>query len=226
MRNFALAASLSLFAAAPALADKNGSLSDVIPPTFQFHMIDGADAGPIAWHRSQLLPSLGCRGMYGDGDWDHGWNARFPGTNFRDPAIQMQSYFFNQDAPGEPYSFYVTAQDNRAVKRIHIIIEEREVYWLSGEPWPTRYDGPSDYSNYFPTHAVPTLVSVWDGQGANPFDRWEKRLSVESSWLVFDVADFGRTGRIDVVVEDFAGNVAVGGVYLVWDEICIVPGTP
>jgi len=221
MRNFTLALSLTLLTATPALANKEGLWTDRLPPSFEMHMIDGTNAGPIAWDRRDLPPALGCDGRYGDGDWDAGWNERFPRTNFRDPVVQAQSYFYRREDWVEPHSFYVSAQDNRGVRRISIIIEEREVVWMPGEPWPTQFDGPSDYSNFFPTHAVPALASVWDGQGQNPFSHWEKRLTVYGSWLVFDVADFGATGRIDVVVEDLAGNLSVGSVFLVMGEICL-----
>lgn len=220
MRNLTLALSLTLFTATPALADKNNSLKDVVPPTFELHMVDGANAGPIAWHLPSLPPSLGCAGSYGDGGWDAGWNDRFPNTNFRDPAVQRQAYFFEQDGPFDPHSFYVTAHDNRAVKQIRIIIEERDVFWDPRLPAPDpQFDGPSDFSRFFPTSAYQTLSPVYDG---NFFSHWEKRLTVNSSWLVFDVADFGATGRIDVVVEDYAGNISVGSVYLVFGEVCVI----
>ncbi len=222
--------------------------NDTTEPTFTLTMNDGKNAGPIIWHEPGVFPpaldlpngaavrpnALGCNGSYYEGDWDPGWSEIYSETDFFNPWIQTQTYFFRELREGPlfsdfvPYSFSVRASDTSGIKKILVSVHERDVVLSWSNPSIVADDGPTEFVNVSPSRAVPRLLPIYS-HGGRIFSHFEKQLLLEprvtrlvstDSVLHFDLTDFGDDAQIRVAVEDHAGNVSSGEVYVADDRLC------
>ena len=219
--------------------------NDTTEPTFSLTMNDGKNAGPIIWHEPGVFPptgvskgaarpnALGCNGSYYEGDWDPGWSEIYS-TDFFNPWIQTQTYFYRELREGNmpsdfvPYSFTLRASDTGGIKKILVSVHERDVVRNWSNPLLVVDDGPTEFINVSPSRAVPRFLPIYYN-GGRSFSHYEKQLLLEprvtrlvssDSVLHFDLTDFGVDARIRVEVEDHAGNLSSGGVYVADDRLC------
>ena len=149
----------------------------------------------------------------------------FPDTNFFDSSIQDQTYFYSNTASTK--SFTVTASDASGIRRVIVYLKERDVITAQSNPLWVIDDGPTEFSNISPARAVASFVPAWTSGGN--FTHYEKRLVLEprrtrlpqDAVLHFDLTTFGAAGRINILVEDNAGNTATGSVYLAQGSTCL-----
>ncbi len=215
------------------------TLIDNTVPIATLEMNDGLNAGPIVHTDMSVfsppplppgatisLPSVGCDGNIHLGRMNN-WDNRFTETDFFDPVVQDYTYFFNE-APSVR-SFTLTASDTSGIKRVEVRIMERDVqtFWGSMSVYD---DGPTEFFNVSPSRAVRYFQPVWISSAQGQFfSHYEKRLKLEPRQtrlnpdivLNFALSDFGATARLLVVVEDNAGNVSTGGVWLAPGSICV-----
>lgn len=221
--------------------------NDTTKPTLSLTMNDGKNAGPIilrepgVWPRTDLprgvsarLGALGCNGSYYEGNWDPGWSEIYAETDFFNPWIQDQTYFFRELREGSqpsdfvPYSFTLRASDTSGIKKILVRIRERDVVPNYTNPLLVADDGPTEFINVSPSRAVPQFLPIYY-RGEPFFRHYEKQLLLEpratrlgsiDSVLHFDLTDFGIDAKIRIDVEDNGGNVSSGSVYLADDRLC------
>ncbi|MEM6819116.1 MAG: hypothetical protein AAF578_09995 [Pseudomonadota bacterium] len=239
-----------LSAALPAEAVREPGLGPLVldntDPTVKLEMNDRKGAGPIIWVEEGVMPepglpadtipslsSLGCDGTINNSAISS-WSGLF-NTNFSDPQIQNQTYFFRELGAGigyyysdaGPYSFSLRAQDKNGISRIKVSLIERGVVT---DRWNyVTNDGPTEFYDVSQQAAVASLHPIYLSGGK--FSHWEKQLNWEPNvpvrWLQsaevhldFSLTHFGLYGRIDVEVEDRAGNVTTSSVYLADDKAC------
>lgn len=230
---------------------QNRGSNDTTEPTFTLTMNDGKNAGPIIWHEPGVFPppldlpkgavarpsALGCNGSYHENGWDPGWSEIYD-TDFFSPWVQGQTYFFRELRDGPllsdfvPYSFTLRASDTSGIKKILVKVRERDVVHSWSNPSIVVDDGPSDFINVSPSRAVPRLLPIYYNTSSPFFQHYEKQLLFEPRFirvgssdyvLHFDLTDFGVDARISVDVEDNAGNVSSGGVFVADDRLCFEP---
>lgn len=246
---------IALLVTLAATADARGVVSigqtnDTTKPTVFLDMNDNMNRGPIIWLEDGVFPppnvppwehvaptALGCDGTYDESDftdYNGSWNLRFPGTNFTDPAVQSDTYFFRNLMPHSYgtryYYFTLRAQDPSGIKRMTVSLHERDV-WAINRPRQTIVDwGPSHFGDLAPATAVTALVPVY--QPGGNFDYWSRQLQYtipqphpffagREVALHFSLTDFGFDGELMVEVEDHAGNIDTGSVYLADDRLCV-----
>lgn len=224
-------------------------VNDSIKPTLIVTMNDTTNAGPIIWYEHNVMPprvhwkynyvgpqALGCRGTVSDG-WAEYWTDTFNQTDFTDKYIQKRTYFFRELAGPNmpigtvPYSFTVRAEDLSGIKRIEVSLPERDVAWVGQWQNPlVLEDGPTEFVNVSQGDAVADFVEI---RGANgDMQGWRKTLTYERPNpafaaanqvvdLTFAVTHLGNAATLNVEVEDHAGNVRTGSVYLAMNDMCL-----
>ena len=226
-----------------------GSINDRYKPTVTLEMNDTKNLGPIIWYENGVAPppdlpegytyvgpdTLGCDGTYSEAGWDPGWSARFPGTNFFSRYVQDRTYFFrnlrtdNSYEGFRPFRFTLRAHDFGGIKRIRVRVVERDVQVSWWNPYYVIDPGPTEFVDVSSFSAVAMLTPLY--QPGGDFSHWEEQLTYEPTLsgsfphmddvvLRFSLTDFGYFGKVDVEVEDLAGNMRTGSVYLADDRLC------
>lgn len=218
-------------------ANAQAFLQDNEPPAAALIMNDGLNAGdimrtdlsqPVFPGTAPVSPSVGLSALgcdYGIEPYIYVWNAIYDDTNFLSSTIQDQTYFYNSLSWS---SFTLRASDNGSgIKRIVVSLHERDVVHSTSNPLAVYDDGPTEFAYFSPSGASTAFQPIW-AQGGN-FSHYEKQLILEPRMtrirqdkvLDFTLTTFGSTGRIDVLVEDRAGNTAEGSVYLADRWACL-----
>ncbi len=204
------------------VAESGPTLVDSKKPVATLVMNDGQQAGAIL-DTSGSVSTLGCAGIIHFNEMA-AWDTVHSDTDFWDPAIQDDTYFY--DYLPSTQSFTLTATDSSGIKRVEVAVVERSVHEFPGS-MAVYDDGPSEFFNVVPASAVPYLQPVW--KSGYSFSHYEKRLELElrqtrlpqNAVLHFDITHFGKTGRLDITAEDNAGNIATGSVYVAPDSTCL-----
>jgi|GEM_PF-4718449 len=230
MRKVPLALFATLLASPQINEARNGGL-DLSAPSFTLKLNDGTRSGPIAWDDDSVPPALGCDGTYDEDAVQPSWEDRYPDSWFHDPVIQGLSYFYepNYITQGgllleEPKNFTLRASDPSGLKRIEVIITERNV--VTTPNGVVHDDGPTEFTDISDPHAYPYLIPVYVSGGI--FSHWEKRLEWNRpantqpilKTIKFSLGTFGKYARMRIIVEDLNGIVSEDGVYLIDGTHC------
>ncbi len=226
---------LATVLAPPSLARGLPTLIDSTPPVGVVEMDDRTrtaeiintefgnfrpDGTPVT--SSPIPAALGCS-YWVDYGAMYFWNQTHPEYDYVDPAVLANTYHFSDVYPD--YTFTLRASDANGIRKVTVKIRERvvQVHPYTGV---VTDDGPTQFMDLWPSQVVAGFRQVWL-TGGN-FSHFEKRLDFEprqtrlptEEIMHFDMSTFGSTAKLEIEVEDNAGNVAYGAVYLAPTRTC------
>ncbi len=215
--------------ATPASAgDTHIRLIDNTPPTGFLEMDDRTRVNEIIDTRlgnfgpagtldptAQGPATLGCRWRTDDAAlWV--WSLTHTEYAWFDPAVIDNTYFFSDVFPD--YTFTLRASDASGIRKITVRIRERDVvrnaYGIVVD------DGPTEFTELWPSRVVSSFgMDQTTGSNFRDVKRLEyeprqTRLTRTDEVMHFDMETFGSTARLEIEIEDNAGNVSHGAVYL------------
>lgn len=232
-----LSIGLMFMLVASATAQRPVPILDTTPPVATLHVNDGLNAGPIIHTAPFLingvpvpyptLPSaLGCDSVDTGNDMPN-WDALHPLTDFTDPWVLNRTYYYEGSTP----SFTLRAEDSSGIKKVEVSVVERDVITAYGG-FTVIDAGPTEFMDVSPTRAVRLFAPIWyqsTASGAWYFSHYEKQLKLEPrstrivvpSVLNFSMSAFGATAQLRVRIEDNAGNLTYGSVFLAPLGMCL-----